>query len=207
MGTPYAEPYKVFRKALEDFLREPCRANPRIIGVNEYPSANPLTKICDVLKTCHGVIIVAYERKFVETGEEKRIGITPKAVRNQTYTTPWNHIESAMAFSLGLPLYIICETGLTEEGLIETKADWYVQHMDLTPQALLAPAVAESLRTWIAERVVPHAKGPRMWRAIEGNLKLSEMTPKEIASGFGLIAACVALGASLDHWLPALFAG
>jgi len=206
MGTPYTETFEQFRDALEKFLRR-CRADPRIIGVNEYPTGNPLAKIRDVMRSCHGVIVVAYERKFLQAGIEKRTGATPIILNERSYTTPWNHIESAMAYSLGLPIYIICQRGLTEEGLIETKADWYVQHMELTPEALATTAVSESLRTWVAESVAPVADKPRVWKTLQGGLKLSEMTPKEIWSLLGVLGAIFVAGAALGRWMPSLFPG
>lgn len=204
MGTPYTEEFEQFRDALEKFLRR-CRADPRIIGVNEYPAGNPLTKIREVMKSCHGVIVVAYERKYLQTGVEKRTGAAPVALAERTYTTPWNHIESAMAYSLGLPIYIICQRGLTEEGLIETKADWYVQHMELTTDALATTAVSESLRNWLAESVAPVAEKPRAWKTLEGALKLSEMTPKEIWGALALLGGIFAMGVAFGRWVPSLF--
>jgi hypothetical protein len=206
MGTPYNETFEAFRDALEKFLRR-CRADPRIIGVNEYPTGNPLAKIRDVMKSCHGVIVVAYERKYLQAGVEKRSAAAPKPLSDQAYTTPWNHIESAMAYSLGLPIYIICQRGLTEDGLIETRADWYVQHMDLTPEALDKTAVSESLRTWLAESVAPVARKPRAWKSIEGALKLSEMTAKEIWGALALVGSIFAAGAAFARWAPALIGG
>jgi hypothetical protein len=206
MGTPYNESSEEFRDALEKFLRR-CRTDPRIIGVNEYPTGNPLAKIRDVMKTCHGVIVVAYERKYLQAGIEKRYGSTPKPLNEQTYTTPWNHIESAMAYSLGLPIYIICQRGLTEEGLIETKADWYVQHMEITPHALAQTSVSESLRTWLAESVAPVASRPRAWKSLQGALKLSEMTPKEIWSVLALLGAIFAAGIAFGRWVSPLLTG
>src|SRR5271165_7263999 len=103
MGTPYTTEYMAFRDRLEQFLRDGCGVDPRIIGKNEYPSGSPLQKIKDVMTTCSGVVIVAYERKYVQIGAEKRKGESPTAIEEEIYTTPWNHIESAMAYSLGIP--------------------------------------------------------------------------------------------------------
>ena len=110
MGTPYTEQYSQFRDELELFLRDTCKVDPRIIGKNEYPSGSPLEKIREVMRGCHGVLVVAYERKFLEAGIEKRGGAAPQQLNGLTYTTAWNHIESAMVFSFGLPLYIISST-------------------------------------------------------------------------------------------------
>jgi hypothetical protein len=205
MGTPYAPKYVEFRAALERFFRDDCDADPRILGVNEYPSGNPLQKIHDVMRTCHGVVIVAYERKYIGSGTEKRTAPAPIALDQRTYTTPWNHIESALAYSLDLPIYIICENGLTEEGLIETKVDWYVQRIDFTPDQLREPGVSQSIRAWIDDRVRPLADKPRAFKAIEGSLKLSEMTPKELWGVGAGIAAVFAAGVAAGRFLPHLF--
>ena len=205
MGTPYTEQYSQFRDELESFLRDTCKADPRIIGKNEYPSGSPLEKIRDVMRGCHGVLVVAYERKFLEAGIEKRGGVSPQQLQGLTYTTAWNHIESAMAFSFGLPLYIICQHGLAQEGLIETKLDWYVQPAEITRGSIFKPEVSGSIAAWVETRVVPRAGNPRALKAIEGNLKLSEMTPKEILAAIGVLTGSFATGASVAHFYPWIF--
>ena len=205
MGTPYAPKYVTFRHDLERFIRDECRADPRIIGVNEYPTGNPLAKIREVMRSCSGVMIVAYERKFVDRGIEKRSGDAPSTIEQRAYKTPWNHIESAIAYSLDLPIYVLCENGLTEEGMIETKVDWYVQRIDFDSAALHNPHVAQSVRAWIDERVRPRAGRPRFTQTLEGSLRLSEMTPKEIWATLGVLISVFAAGAAVGHWLPAWF--
>jgi hypothetical protein len=207
MGTPYAPKYTAFRLEIERFIREECKSDPRIIGVNEYPPGNPLDKIRDVMRSCHGVLIVAYERKFIDRGMEKRTGSTPTALEQRTYTTTWNHIESALAYSLGLPIYFICENGLTEEGLIETKLDWYVQRIDFDPAELRNPHVTQSIRAWVDERVRPRARRMRVAQTFEGTIRLSEMTPKEIWTTLAVLSAVFLAGAALGRWLPAWLAG
>ncbi|MEY2884149.1 MAG: hypothetical protein RL490_1873 [Pseudomonadota bacterium] len=205
MGTPYTETQSRFRDALETFLREKCKIDPRIIGKNEYPDGNPLTKIRTVMSQCHGVIVLAYERKYLESGFEKRSGKMPLTISNRSYTTPWNHIESAMAFTMGLPLYILCQTDLTEEGLIESKLDWYVQRIDIEPAEFNRIEISRSLESWIENRVIPLSKKPRMLKTVEGSLKFSEMTPKEIFGALAIIAGAFSLGVTAALMLPKVF--
>lgn len=158
------------------------------------------------MKTCHGVIIVAYERKFLDAGIEKRGGDAQQKIAKRTYTTPWNHIESAIAYTLGLPLYILCQKGLAEEGLIESKLDWYVQHLDISLEGLRKAEVTESLRTWVTARTVPQSqKRLRSLQALQGGLKLAEMTPKEYIAVGGILSATFALGAAAARLFPKLF--
>jgi hypothetical protein len=205
MGTPYTDHYSQFRDELESFLRDNCKCDPVIIGKTEYPSGSPLEAIRNTMRGCHGVLVVAYERNFLEAGFEKRGGTAQKKLNGLSYTTAWNHIESAMAFSLGLPLYIICQHGLVEDGLIETKLDWYVQQADIARGSIFRPEVSGSLQSWVSARVFPRASSPRAFKAIEGKLKLSEMTPKEIIAATGAITTAFALGVGAAHLAPKLF--
>jgi hypothetical protein len=204
MGTPYTEEYSRFRDDLEAFLYNICAVDARIVGKNEYPSGSPLIHIREVMRSCHGVIVVAYERKFLESGIEKRGGDVAQKISQRTYTTPWNHIESSMAYSLGLPLYILCQRGLSEEGLIESKLDWYVQYLEISSAGLREPAVAESLRSWVNTRVLPNSKKPRSLLSTQGLVKFSEMTPDELLKFLGLLAAAFFLGAITSAAFPAL---
>jgi hypothetical protein len=207
MGTPYAEQYTRFREELDVFLREQCGADARIIGKNEYPVGSPLSKIRDVMRTCHGVIIVAYERKHVAKGTDRRGSTEATSFVDRTYPTPWNHIESAMAYSLDLPIHILCQRGLTEEGLIETKMDWYVQYLDIAPGSLNDSAIGGTIRSWVRERVVPRASRPSIGRSVSGHSKLSDMSPVEIWSFFGIVAAAFGAGVGAAVLFPNLFGG
>jgi hypothetical protein len=201
MGTSYKPEHSEFRDELERLLRDRCGVDPRIIGKNEYPSGSPLNKIREVMSSCDGAIIVAYERKFVDKGSERRGSGEERAISGETYTTPWNHVESAIAFSLHLPLYIFCQRGLTEEGLIESKIDWFVQRFDFAPDALSAPNIIDSLRAWIDDRVAPHSKNSTSSRVIK--LKLSEMSVEQWAGLLAIFAFFVGMGIGVSR-LPEL---
>ena len=204
MGTPYSEEARRFRDELEVLLRDRCGIDPRIMGKNEYPSGSPLEHIRKTMRTCAGVIVVAYERKFVQSGVERRGAPNAVELDGRIYTTPWNHIESALAYSLDLPLYIICQRGLTEEGLIESKMDWWVQEIEITPSALSQPDVVESLRSWVNNRVIPTAKKSHSMEGILGHVKFSEMTPHELWTLLGMLLAAFLLGAIVGPLVPGL---
>jgi hypothetical protein len=163
MGTPYKAEHQRFRDNLEKLLRH-CGVEPRILGSTFQPITNILVQIRDEMSTCDGAIIVAYEKKYVESGMERR-GAEPNIekrrespIAGKSYTTPWNHVESALAFSLNLPLYIFCQNDLTQEGLIENSVGWAVRFIDFAPDALSTPEAASAIRDWIDRFVVPHSK-------------------------------------------------
>jgi hypothetical protein len=204
MGSPYTKDWVQFRDELEGFLRDGCGVDPRIIGKNEYPSGSPLEHIRTTMRTCAGVVIVAYERKYVKTGVEKRGSEKPEKLEDRTYTTPWNHIESAIAYSLGLPIYILCQRGLHQEGLIESKNDWWVQPFDTAPGALSRPELVQSMRAWVNARVIPTSNKSNVIESLQGRVKLSEMTPHELWSFFGMIATVFLIGTLVGPYVPVL---
>jgi hypothetical protein len=200
MGTPYTPAYDQFRNDLAAFLHDKCEVNPRIIGKNEYPDGSPLEHIRKVMRTCSGLIIVAYERKFVQTGTEKRGSAEEQKIRNRVYTTPWNHVESAIAYSLELPIFILCQNGLQKEGLIDVKLDWYVKELDIKPGIFLDSDVAEHLRAWATRRVIPRSKKRSAFVNLMGRVKLGEMTPAEfwefLLFAMGIFVAGAIFGAT-----------
>ena len=201
MGTPYSQQYIEFRDELEAILRDTLGADPRILGKNEYPTGSPLLKIKEVMSDCDGVLVVAYERKFVEVGAEKRSAANEVLINEHAYTTPWNHIESAMAFSLGIPLYIICEKGLKEEGLIESKLDWYVQYLDFSKENLRSNDVLHSLQSWVSD--VCKRRRKTSTESLLGRVRVSEMTPVEIFSVVGVLVTVFMSGLAFGQWFSA----
>lgn len=87
---------------------------------------------------------------------------------------------------------------MTEEGLIEAKADWYVQKIDFTDESLRRPEVFESLSSWIRERVV---KKVRRRPPLENfmKLRLAELTFEEWLILLGGAATCLTIGATIGR--------
>jgi hypothetical protein len=202
MGTPYTAAQTQFRDELEAFLRDSCGVDPRIIGKNEYPSGNPLTHIRSVMRQCAGVMIVAYERTYLKVGAQRRGAQGEQKLQDRIYTTPWNHVESAIAYALELPLYILCQNGLSEEGLIESKNDWYVKHVDIQPGAFGKSDVTSSIQAWIDDRVIPRSKKSNFLHSLKGHVKIAEMTPLELWSFIGMLFAIWLLGAEMSPLFP-----
>jgi hypothetical protein len=183
MGAPYREPQIKFRDALMDLLRD-CDVVPRVINKTDYPTGNALLDISRVLRECDGAIIVAHERTFLESGLEKR-ETKLSAVR---YSTPWNQIEAAMAFVLGMPILVLVELGIKEEGLLEEKYDWYIERLEISPKSLSDKDVHARILAWC--RKVQSGKRNRFAR-----LRIGESTPfLEFLQSITLGAALTVLG-------------
>lgn len=95
----------------------------RTLGVTDYDSDAPLKAIRRLMLESNGLITVAFRRTYIKQGEgNSRTNITSRAsypLSDRWLTSPWAHIEPAMAFQMGLPILLLREQGIIEEGLFE----------------------------------------------------------------------------------------
>lgn len=96
---------------------------PRTLGVTDYDMDAPLTAIRRLMLESNGLLTVAFRRTFVEKGTAKLrtdvAGLKETTIDGQWLTTPWAHIEPAMAYQLGLPVLMLRERGVLEDGILE----------------------------------------------------------------------------------------
>ncbi|WIY05991.1 hypothetical protein QRX60_19905 [Amycolatopsis mongoliensis] len=96
---------------------------PRTLGVTDYDTDAPLRAVRRLMFESHGLIAVAFKRIFVESGtgnfraDLSKIEEFP--LRGVWLSTPWVHIEPAMAYQLGLPTLIVREKGVLADGILE----------------------------------------------------------------------------------------
>jgi hypothetical protein len=86
---------------------------PRALGRSDYPTELPLREVLLLAKHCSGGVILGFEQYFSETGVRKRNTPEEKNAGGLVFPTPWNHLESGILFSLGLPLLVFAEDGIT----------------------------------------------------------------------------------------------
>ncbi len=96
---------------------------PRTLGVTDYDMDAPLTAIRRLMLESNGLLTIAFRRTYVEKGTA-RLRTDIDTLREETIdgmwlTTPWAHIEPAMAYQLGLPVLILREKGVLAEGILE----------------------------------------------------------------------------------------
>jgi hypothetical protein len=113
----------------------------------QWSSINPLAKIKEEMNGCDGAVIVAFERIYAKEGRERAASTKFVQLRDIRFTTVWNHVEAAMAYCLGLPLFIVCEPNLREEGLLE-KFDWYIHRTRLSADTPREPEFLGIFQDW-----------------------------------------------------------
>ena len=110
---------------------------PRTLGVTDYDMDAPLKAIRRLMLECNGLVTIAFRRTFVEKGTA-RFRTDIHSMKEQSidgiwFTTPWSHIEAAMAYQIGLPTLILREKGVLDDGMLERGVvGLYMPEFDLT---------------------------------------------------------------------------
>jgi hypothetical protein len=96
---------------------------PRTLGVTDYDMDAPLKAIRRLMQESNGLITVAFRRTFVKEGTARFRtdvhNLKETTIDGTWLTTPWAHIEPAMAYQLGLPVLIFREKGVLDDGILE----------------------------------------------------------------------------------------
>ncbi|HET6995581.1 MAG TPA: hypothetical protein VFI06_11400 [Chitinophagaceae bacterium] len=118
---PHLKKQDRFITKLEKMLDE-RGIQARTLGVTDYDMEEPLTAIRRLMLECNGIITVAFRRTYIEKGavksESDNGGVSAPIVK-KWITSPYAHIEPAMAFQIGLPVLIIREEGVIADGVLE----------------------------------------------------------------------------------------
>ena len=136
--TPCFSRQQEFITRIGDYLKSQG-LEPRTLGVTDYDMDAPLKAIRRLMLESNGLITVAFRRTFIERGTTRyRTDIEPlkeASVDGKWMTTPWPHVEAAMAYQLGLPILIYREKGVVDDGILERGVvGLYMSEFDLDNQ-------------------------------------------------------------------------
>ena len=134
--APHTQAQQEFIDQLRDYLRT-RGMEPKTLGVNEYDMDAPLKAIRRLMLESDGLITVAFRRLYLRTGSSRYGADVPNvsasAVKDIWLTSPYCQIEPAMAYQLGLPILILREKGVQDEGVLEKGAvGSYMPEFDLS---------------------------------------------------------------------------
>ncbi|ATW26722.1 hypothetical protein [Candidatus Formimonas warabiya] len=95
----------------------------RTLGVTDYDMEEPLTAIRRLMLESNGLLTIAFRRAQIEKGTGKPNpdieSVREYSLDNKWLTSPYCHIEPAMAFQIGLPILIFREEGVIADGILE----------------------------------------------------------------------------------------
>jgi len=95
---------------------------PRTLGVTDYSDEAPLEAIRSLMAESNGLLCIAFRRTHIDKGTKTvRAGrkFEAKDINDVWLTSPWSHIEPAMAYQIGLPVLILREAGVVDDGVLE----------------------------------------------------------------------------------------
>lgn len=118
--SPSSRQARFVARMVEDL--EERGLEPRTLGVTDYDSDNPLRAIRRVLVESNGLLTIAFRRVEIHAGTlrylDARGDVCERDVGGTWTTNPYCHVEAAMAFELGLPVLVLREDGVHEEGVL-----------------------------------------------------------------------------------------
>lgn len=121
----YPKPFNSKQEKFIESIKKHLSARgfePRTLGVTDYDMDEPLTAIRRLMLESNGLLTIAFRRNFILNGVGKPgsdIGDLEYSLDNTWTTSPYCHIEPAMAFQIGLPILIIREKGVIADGILE----------------------------------------------------------------------------------------
>jgi hypothetical protein len=127
---------------------ETAGLSPRQMGRNEWSSEQPLRAIKRVIEECEGGVVIAFCRYQFPAGVERKKDGGESPLSDVRLPTVWNQIEAAMAYTRNLPLLVIAEHGLRDDGLLEGRYDWKVFWTDFKPEHFWSKEFVGFLNSW-----------------------------------------------------------
>ncbi|GHU66151.1 hypothetical protein FACS1894184_03440 [Clostridia bacterium] len=129
--NPYVKPQRKFIDEISTYLKG-IDLDPNTVGETYYTLNEPLKAIRELMRESSGIITIAFRRGKIERGELRPDTSSKKPIDNQWITSPFCHIETAMAYQLEMPILILREKGVIEDGVLEKGvAGFYLPEFDL----------------------------------------------------------------------------
>lgn len=155
---PFDNRQRTFIQTLSKHLSERDFA-PRTLGVTDYNNQAPLRAIRKIMLESYGLITVAFRRTYLKkaTGNYRTDidSLDPYDLSDTWITSPWSHIEPAMAYQIGLPIMILRESGVVADGVLEKGVvGLYMPEFDLeddTSDYLQSREWRHLIRNWEAD--------------------------------------------------------
>ena len=97
------------------------------LQADNYDLTDSINYLRGMIKQCYGIIVVGFKQIFINNGTKKRGAIhnsdffqsVEQDLSGQALTSPFCHIEGTIGLLNDLPLLIINEKGIREEGILK----------------------------------------------------------------------------------------
>jgi hypothetical protein len=131
-------------------IKDYCRSRDlQAKTVDEYvTNKQPLKDVEYRMKRCYGAVVIAFERTRINLGVSRPGVKPPNELKGVRLPPVWNQIEAAMAYTQGLPLLVLMENGLQDEGILESRYDWRVKKVNLREPIVNDPEFLGMFEDW-----------------------------------------------------------
>ncbi len=111
--TSLSKDQEARRKIAIDILAS-LNLEPRALGRGDYPVDLPLREVLVIARHCAGGVILGFNQ-FTATAGISKPGTNGEAslAGSAKFPSAWNHLEAGILFSLGKPLLVFREDGIT----------------------------------------------------------------------------------------------
>lgn len=100
---------------------------PITLKAKEYNPHESLTCLNEMIKRCYGIVILGFGQVYISQGISKKGGLLTEnffdarenMLDNTWITSPFCHIEGAIAFSNNLPIMITTQNGIKLDGMLK----------------------------------------------------------------------------------------
>lgn len=124
--NPFLEEQQKFIDKLKMKLKE-YSLETITLQADEYDLTDTINYLKGMIKKCYGIIVVGFKQIFIDKGSKKRGGIdnpnffNPSEIdlSGQALSSPFCHIEGTIGLLNDLPLLIINEEGVREDGILK----------------------------------------------------------------------------------------
>lgn len=124
------------------------------IDREQYPPVSQLTDVATHLDNCDGCVIFAFEYLNVSSGyiHKNLKGKDRKEIKNCIYSSPWLHIEAALANGKQIPCLIVYEENLCRDGMFDDTIILSDKNMFSIPYSDdITPKTQNMLYNWFAQ--------------------------------------------------------
>ena len=159
--NPFLDSQQYFIEKLQELLDQ-FDFKTVTLQADNYDLSDSINYLKGMIRQCYGIIIVGFKQIYIEKGQKKKGGVSdslyfhPQEIdlSGQALTSPFCHIEGTLGLLYDLPLLIINEEGVREEGIIKggrfsTKTKRF--DLDHTDEFFADETVKRQIAVWMGK--------------------------------------------------------
>ncbi len=122
----------------------------RSLNASNFSEDRPFDQVRDIMSRWRGALVVGLERSHAYAVFEREQSKRQKLYADQFIPTAWNQIEGAIASALNLPILVLKDQRLNNEGIFEAENHRHrCEAFDVREEAKgLSPRLKEILAHW-----------------------------------------------------------